>query len=175
MKWSAVLLITFPVFARGGVRVPAGAREEKAGVVTVRMEFGEVSFPAGEARRQADIPPPDPGRRLASNRGTFSLKYRLVRDGDEVRVQRLSVRVKNEADYRVPGDSRLVEHERGHQRINEAAARRLEKTLVGFTARTTDVRKAEPLLKEQFMKELSELKALHKEWDGTNVIAVPSP
>jgi hypothetical protein len=174
MKWPAVLLIMFPVFGWGEVRVPGGAREEKAGVVTVRMGFGSVSFPAGEAGEAARPEASAAGRRLACNRGTFSLKYRLARDGKKVRVRQLSVVVKNEAEYRVPHDSRLVEHERGHQRINEAAARRLEVTLAGFSADTTNVRKAEKLLKVRFEKELSDLQALHKEWDATSVIAVPA-
>ena len=174
MKWPAVLLIALPVFGWGEVRVPGGARQEKAGVVTVRMGFGSVSFPAGEAGEAARPEAPAGGRRLACNRGTFSLKYRLARDGGKVSVRRLSVAVKNEAEYRVPRDPRLVEHERGHQRINEAAARRLEVTLAVFSADTTNVRKAEKLLKVRFEKELSDLQALHKEWDATSVIAVPA-
>ena len=128
MKKVLWLPILIPLLAQGEVRLPSGEREERAGVVSVKMGFGSVSFPAVDAARSSSEKTV-PGKKLACNRGVFSLRYDLVRDGSRTKVRRVSVSVKNQAEYIAPKDRRLEEHERGHQRINEAAAGRLEAVL----------------------------------------------
>ncbi len=148
---------------------PSGNREERSGVVSVKLGFGSVSFPAVDAAR----PSPEetiPGKKLACNRGLFSLRYDLARDGSGTKIRRVSVTVKNQAEYIAPRDRRLEEHERGHQRINEAAVGRLEKSLATFRTDTKDLKTAERRLQAKFREELESVKALHREWDANSVI-----
>ena len=156
---------------RGGLRPPPGETREQAGVVSVDLGFGKVVFSSEEARADAPGPLPQRERQLACNRGTFSLSYLLATEGGRTIARELKVDVRNKTDYIAPRDPRLEEHEAGHRRINEAAARRMETTLGHFSTDNPDLKKAEKRLRAAFRKDVEAVKSLHKEWDATNSFA----
>jgi hypothetical protein len=149
------------------LRLPRGEKRAKAGGETVNLGFGTVSFPAPP---QAG-PRYRAGERLACNRGTFSLRYALRQEGARVRARDLSVRVANAAEYFAERHTALEEHERGHQRINAAAAPDIQGRLSAFSAPGRDLKAAEASLREAFRRELDAIENLHRDWDATSVLA----
>lgn len=168
-KSLAFILLFFAAAGRGAdaLRPPAGETRETSGGTAVELGFGSVTFPSPEEPGPAADA--RPGERLACNRGTFSLRYELARGKDGVSVRTVSVRVRNQAEFFKGPHPQLEEHEKGHQRINEAGAPRIQKTLAAFSRPGPDLRAAERGLKARFRKELDALEVLHKDWDATSV------
>lgn len=165
--FALILLLLSPAgraAREGELRLPAGKGAERG--VTVDLGFGTVSFPTERPGREVGR---KAGEKLACNRGTFHLSYDLAVKGGAVRPARLSVRVRNLAEYYGDQNPLLEEHERGHQRINEAGGAHIEKALSVFAAPGKDLKAAERRLQERFRKELKAVQALHAEWDATSV------
>lgn len=161
-----------------GLRLPASSSAtvtQGRSEATVSWPFGSVVIPDDAMAPAENVGHPAEGPLRAETRGRFRLSYTLVREGNAVAARSVRVRVHNTETYHSRETDRLREHERTHRRINEAAARRMERVLSGVRWEGVSMEEAEILLKKDFDQQVDGVRALHAEWDETHVFISTGP
>lgn len=148
--------------------------EDRTRSTTHRWPFGTIEV-LEPLPRPEDPAPPLPGALRAQTRGTFRLKYRLVRENGTVAPRDLHVTVDNRARYHDTPTLRLQEHEGVHMDINHREARRIEKVLSSFRGEGLTMAEAEKALQNRFRQELTATRRLHADWDENQVFLSTAP